>query len=121
MSASAEHILQHAVANHGCAVELNRRPSHRQIEMPRGLAPGAQLGAVGVALVIHRQRLVARPGIHAEPDMGDGVGLAVAPGSEIGLHYGSIGALADRSVRRAPEELMTITPGRCASRADPKV
>ncbi len=33
-SALPEHILQHAVADHGLAVELDRGAHHRQIEMP---------------------------------------------------------------------------------------
>jgi hypothetical protein len=54
----------------------------------------AQLGAVGVALVVHRQRLVARAGIHAEADMRHRIGLAVAPCREIGAHHRRVGALA---------------------------
>ena len=77
--------------------------------MPGGIASGefvgaggkqevagdrAQFGAVGIALVVHRQRLVARAGIHAEPDMGHRIGFAVAPRRQIGAHHHRVGALA---------------------------
>ena len=105
----AEHVLQHAFAHHRDTVELDRRPHHRQIEMARRIAAGEFVGAgreqeiagdgtnfraVGVALVIHRQRLVARAGIHAEADMRHRIGLPVAPGGEIGTHHRGIRALA---------------------------
>ena len=70
-----EHVLQHPVAHHLGAVDRDRGPHHRNVEMSGGVAPGefvragreqeiagdrADLGAVGVALVVHGQRLVAR-------------------------------------------------------------
>jgi len=82
---------------------------HRQIEMPGGVAAGefigaggeqkiagdgAQFGAVAVALVVHRKRLVARPRVHAEADMRYGIGLAVPPCRKIAAHQFGIGALA---------------------------
>src|SRR5664279_4502428 len=63
-----EHVLQHPVADHRNTVEFDRRPHHRQVKVPGGVAAGefigaggeqeiarhrAQLGTVGVALVVH--------------------------------------------------------------------
>ena len=77
--------------------------------MPRGVAAGelvgaggeqevagdgADLGAVGVALVVHGERLVARLRVNAEADMGNGIGVAVISGGEIAAHQLGVGAVA---------------------------
>ena len=106
---SAKHVLQHTVMHHRDTVQFDRRSHHRQVKMPGGVAAGelvgaggkqeiagdgAQLGAVGIALVVHRKRLVAGAGVHAEPDMGHRIGFAVAPCRKIGAHHGGVGAVA---------------------------
>src|ERR1700737_1374644 len=71
--ALTEHILQPAFADNGHIVQFDRRSHHRKIEMPGGVAASefvgaggkqevagnrTQFGAIGVALIVHRQRLV---------------------------------------------------------------
>ena len=84
------------------------QPLQRQVEMALGEAPGelvgagrveeiagerAQLGAVALALIVHRERLVAGARVHAPADVRGGVGLAVAPGGEVAAHQLGIGPL----------------------------
>ena len=69
--------------------------------MPQGVAPGhfvgpggiqkvagegAQFGAVEIGLVVKHHRVPSRLGVHAPTDMGNGVSLAVTPGSKVAAH-----------------------------------
>src|SRR3974390_3660788 len=98
----AEYVLQHALAHNGDAIEFDRRAHHGQIEMARGIPSrnlvraggkqkvsrdGSQLSAIGVALIIHGQRLVTRAGIHAKTDMRHRVSFSVSPSGEIATHH----------------------------------
>ncbi len=72
---TSEHILQNPLVHHHSVIHRDRRAHHRNVEMSGRIAAGelvgaggkqevaghrAQLRAVGVALIVHRQRLVAR-------------------------------------------------------------
>src|SRR5436190_783677 len=82
--------LHHPLLHHHRSIHRDRGAHHRQVEVPRGVAPGelvraggeqeiagnrADLGAVGVALAVHRQRLIARLSVEAEADMRHRVGV----------------------------------------------
>src|SRR5947209_8293156 len=93
-TASASATPCSAFSHYGEPVKLYGRSHHRQVKMTRGVTAGkfvragreqevardgANLGAVGIALVVHRQRLITRARVHAEADMRHGVGLAITP------------------------------------------
>src|SRR5690606_28859650 len=90
-------------------VKPNGAAADRYVEVAFGETAGKLVGAgreqevagvgtdfrtIGVALIVHGQRLISSVLVHAEPNMRNGVGLAIAPGGEIASHQFGVGAIA---------------------------